>query len=466
MEPTGLNTLTSTYSIEFALFKHMYENLVTLDDDDNTAPGAAESWDYDEDTLTYTFHLRKDGVWTNGDPVTAKDFEFAWSQALNPDVASDYAYFLYFIKNAEKYFNGEVTWDEVGVKVVDDYTLEVTLEQPTPYALFLFSFGTLAPINQRFYEAVGADLYSTEAQYFCTNGPFALTEWSHNDKIVMQKNDAWHGAADVEVKAEEAAPAEDTTAEAEAPAQTTEDNGTVSTDGSTSMEKVIGALGESFMAQNDGVTFTYNPTGSGSGITAVEEGRCDIGLSSRNLKDEEVAKGLTQTVLAYDGIAIIVNPENPVADLDIDTIARIYKGEIKNWSEVGGNDAEIVLIGREAGSGTRDGFESITETEDACAYRQELTSTGDVITTVAQNPDAIGYASLASVKDSVKALSVGGVVPTEDTVKDGSYVIQRPFVLVTKDGVALSATARKFFDYITSADAAGIISEAGAVAAN
>lgn len=200
MEPTGLNTLTSTYAIEFSLFKHMYENLVTLDDDDNTVPGAAESWDYDEDTLTYTFHLRKDGVWTNGDPVTAKDFEFAWSQALNPDVASDYAYFLYFIKNAEKYFNGEVTWDEVGVKVVDDYTLEVTMEQPTPYALFLFSFGTLAPINQRFYEAVGADLYSTETQYFCTNGPFALTEWSHNDKIVMQKNDAWHGAADVEVE--------------------------------------------------------------------------------------------------------------------------------------------------------------------------------------------------------------------------------------------------------------------------
>ena len=200
MEPTGLNTLTSTYAIEFSLFKHMYENLVTLDDDDNTVPGAAESWDYDEDTLTYTFHLRKDGVWTNGDPVTAKDFEFAWSQALNPDVASDYAYFLYFIKNAEKYFNGEVAWDEVGVKVVDDYTLEVTMEQPTSYALFLFSFGTLAPINQRFYEAVGADLYSTEAQYFCTNGPFALTEWSHNDKIVMQKNDAWHGAADVEVE--------------------------------------------------------------------------------------------------------------------------------------------------------------------------------------------------------------------------------------------------------------------------
>ncbi len=259
---------------------------------------------------------------------------------------------------------------------------------------------------------------------------------------------------------------EEATEEVEETAEATEDNGTVSTDGSTSMEKVIGALGESFMAENEGVTFTYNPTGSGSGITAVEEGRCDIGLSSRNLKDEEIAAGLTQTVLAYDGIAIIVNPENPVEDLDLETIAKIYTGEITNWSEVGGNDAEIVLIGREAGSGTRDGFESITGTEDACAYRQELTSTGDVITTVAQNPDAIGYASLASVKDTVKALSVGGVAPSEDTVKDGSYVIQRPFVLVTKDGVELSATAQKFFDYITSADAASIISEAGAVAAN
>ena len=178
----------------------LFDGLTGHDKDNQVVPRLAESWELDKDTNTYTFHLRKDGVWTNGDPVTAKDFEFAWSQALNPEVASDYAYFLYFIKNAEKYFNGEVAWDEVGVKVVDDYTLEVTMEQPTPYALFLFSFGTLAPINQRFYEAVGADLYSTEAQYFCTNGPFALTEWSHNDKIVMQKNDAWHGAADVEVE--------------------------------------------------------------------------------------------------------------------------------------------------------------------------------------------------------------------------------------------------------------------------
>ena len=242
--------------------------------------------------------------------------------------------------------------------------------------------------------------------------------------------------------------------------------GSASTDGSTSMEKVIGALGESFMANNQGTTFTYNPTGSGSGIKAVLEGRCDIGLSSRSLKDDEKAEGLKETVLAYDGIAIIVNPENPVNNLDLETIAKLYTGEITNWKDVGGNDAEVVLIGREAGSGTRDGFESITGTADKCRYRQELTSTGDVITTVSQNPNAIGYASLASLKDSVKALTVGGVAPTEETVKDGSYVVQRPFVLVTKDGAALSETAQKFFDYATSADAAGIIAKAGAVAAN
>ena len=241
--------------------------------------------------------------------------------------------------------------------------------------------------------------------------------------------------------------------------------GSVATDGSTSMEKVIGALGEAF--QNDtGISFTYNPTGSGSGIKAVQEGRCDIGLSSRDLKAEEKEAGLSGTVLAYDGIAVIVNPENPVADLSVETIAKIYTGEITNWSEVGGNDAEIVLIGREAGSGTRDGFESITDTEDACKYRQELTSTGDVITTVAQNPGAIGYASVASVKDTVKAVSVDGVAPTEETIKDGSYVVQRPFVLVTKTGEELSDAAFKFFTYITSADANEIISAAGVVPAN
>ena len=243
-------------------------------------------------------------------------------------------------------------------------------------------------------------------------------------------------------------------------------SGTVSTDGSTSMEKVINSLGESFMAANKDVKFTYNPTGSGSGIQAVTEGRCDIGLSSRALKDDEKASGLVETVLAYDGIAIVVSPENPVSDLDVDTIAKIYTGEITNWKDVGGDDAEIVLIGREAGSGTRDGFESITGTKDACAYRQELTSTGDVINTVSQNPNAIGYASLSAVGESVKALTVGGVKATEATVKDGSYVVQRPFVLVTKEGTELSPAAQAFFDYAISPEVADIIANAGAVAAN
>lgn len=231
------------------------------------------------------------------------------------------------------------------------------------------------------------------------------------------------------------------------------------------MEKVIGALGESFMEKNKGVNFTYNPTGSGSGITAVTEGRCDIGLSSRALRDEEKANGLTETILAYDGIAIIVNPQNTAEDLKLDDIAKIYTGEITNWKDVGGSDGEIVLIGREAGSGTRDGFETITKTAEKCKYRQELTSTGDVITTVSQNPNAIGYASLAAVKNTVKALKVNGVTPTEETVKDGSYVVQRPFVLATKTDKKLSPAAQAFFDYITSADASDIISKAGAVSA-
>ncbi len=240
----------------------------------------------------------------------------------------------------------------------------------------------------------------------------------------------------------------------------------VSTDGSTSMEKVIGALGEAFEGKNTGATFTYNPTGSGTGITAVAEGRCDIGLSSRSLKDEEKAKGLTETVLAYDGIAVIVNNENPVADLTLETISKIYTGEITNWSEVGGNDSEIVLIGREANSGTRDGFESITDTEDKCAYRQELTATGDVISTVSSNPDAIGYASVASVKDTVKAVSVDGIVPSESTIKDGTYKIQRPFVLATKSDVKLSETAQEFYDFCLSEEAKEIITSAGVVPAN
>ena len=239
----------------------------------------------------------------------------------------------------------------------------------------------------------------------------------------------------------------------------------VATDGSTSMNKVIGSLGEAFEAET-GISVTYNATGSGAGIQAVLEDRCDIGLSSRDLKEEEKAEGLVGTVLAYDGIAIVVHPDNPVADLDVETIAKIYTGEITNWKEVGGMDSEIVLIGREAGSGTRDGFESITDTEDKCVYRQELTSTGDVITTVGSNPGAIGYASLASVKESVKVLMVDGVIASEETIKDGSYVVQRPFVLVTKQGKALSESAQSFFDYVTSSDANEVISSAGVVPAN
>lgn len=241
--------------------------------------------------------------------------------------------------------------------------------------------------------------------------------------------------------------------------------GTVTTDGSTSMSKVIGALSEAYESDT-GVTVTYNATGSGSGIQAVQEGRCDIGLSSRSLKDEEKAKGLEETTLALDGIALVVNPENHLSDLDLETISKIYTGEISNWKDVGGNDSDIVLIGREAGSGTRDGFESITYTTDKCQYRQELTSTGDVIATVASNPNAIGYASLSAVKDSVKALKVAGVAPSEETVKDGSYVVQRPFVLVTVKDKALSENAKKFMEFVTSKSANDIISGAGVVPAN
>ena len=243
-------------------------------------------------------------------------------------------------------------------------------------------------------------------------------------------------------------------------------SGSVSTNGSTSMEKVIGALSEQFMADNSGVSVTYDPTGSSAGIEAASNGSADIGLASRALKDEEKAGGLTETVVALDGIAVIVNAGSKVEDLSVEQIAKIFTGEITDWSEVGGEAGKISCIGREAGSGTRDGFESITGTKDACQYRQDLTSTGDVIATVAQNPNAIGYASLSAVKDTVKALAVGGVAPSEDTVKDGSYVVQRPFVLVTKDGEALSEAARAFYDYALDPAQAELIGKAGAVAVN
>lgn len=242
-------------------------------------------------------------------------------------------------------------------------------------------------------------------------------------------------------------------------------SGTVSTDGSTSMEKVIGALSESYMAANKDVTVNYNPTGSGAGITAVQEGTCDIGLSSRALKDEEKAGGLTETIVALDGIAVIVNADSKVEDLTVEQIAKIFTGEITDWSEVGGDPGTISCIGRESGSGTRDGFESITGTKDSCKLDQELTSTGGVIEAVAGNPNAIGYASLSAVegKDTVKAVTVGGVACTEETVLDGSYAIQRPFVLVTKTGETLSPAAQAFFDYATSSAASQLIKAAGAV---
>lgn len=236
----------------------------------------------------------------------------------------------------------------------------------------------------------------------------------------------------------------------------------VSTDGSTSMEKVIGYLSEAYMDENSDVKVTYNPTGSGSGIQAVQEGRCDIGLSSRNLKEEE-AKDLNAEIVAIDGIAVIVNTSNTVTELTVNEIAQIYTGEITNWNELGGSDSPIVCIGREAASGTRDGFESVTGTADNCKYAQELTSTGDVVQTVSSNPNAIGYASLASVSDSVTPVSVEGVYPTNDTILNGSYKIQRNFILVTKKDKALKGSAKDFYDFCLSSKADEYIIKAGAV---
>ena len=244
---------------------------------------------------------------------------------------------------------------------------------------------------------------------------------------------------------------------------TTELSGSVSTNGSTSMESVIGVLSEQFMADNPGVTVTYDATGSGTGIESVSNGSCDIGLSSRALKDTET--GLVATTVALDGIAIIVNKDCGVSDLTVEQIADIFTGKITNWSEVGGEDLEIACIGRESGSGTRDGFESVTGTEDACVLAQELTSTGAVIEAVSNSKNAIGYASLSAVsgQDGIKALTVGGVECSEETVLDGSYEIQRPFNLITKEGAELSEAAQAFIDFATSADAAELIRGAGAV---
>jgi len=241
-------------------------------------------------------------------------------------------------------------------------------------------------------------------------------------------------------------------------------SGSVSLNGSTSMEKVVGITSEQFMADNPDVTVTYDATGSGTGIEAVSSGTCDIGLASRDLKDEETSKGLEATPVALDGIAIIVSADSPVDNLSMEDIAAIFTGEKKDWSDFGG-DGEISAIGREAGSGTRDGFETITDTKDKCVLAQELTSTGAVIEAVRGNKSAIGYASFAAVEgqEGIKAVTVEGVACSEDTIADGSYVIQRPFNLVTMKGTHLSDPAQAYFDYITSADAAELIEKAGAV---
>ena len=249
------------------------------------------------------------------------------------------------------------------------------------------------------------------------------------------------------------------------PSENTELSGVVNLNGSTSVEKPILAMAEAFMEMYPDVTVNYDPTGSSTGINAALEGTCDVGLASRDLKDEESSQGLTATVFALDGIAIIVNSENPVADLSLEQIAGLANGTITNWSEVGGSDAPVVLIGREAGSGTRDGFESITGTEDTCVYTQELTSTGAVIQAVAGNPNAFGYASLSAVEgnDGVKAVSVENVAPSEETVLDGTYKVQRNFNFVFNSSSELSDAAQAFVDFALSADAADLITGAGAV---
>lgn len=238
--------------------------------------------------------------------------------------------------------------------------------------------------------------------------------------------------------------------------------GTVNTDGSTSMESVVKALGEAFMEMNPEVTVNYSGTGSGTGIQSTIDGTCDLGLSSRALKDEEKTNGAVENIVALDGVAVVINPANGVEDLTVEQIAQIFTGEITNWSELGGTDGEIAVFGREAGSGTRGAFEEIVGV-DNCKYTNEYSSTGDVIGNVASNPNAIGYASLSAVDGTVKAVKVNGVAPSEDTVKDGTYEIQRPFVMVTKDGAELSEAAQAFLEFAMSEDAADIIAAAGAV---
>lgn len=252
------------------------------------------------------------------------------------------------------------------------------------------------------------------------------------------------------------------TSASEASSTATEElSGTLSMNGSTSMEKVIKAVNGAFMEKNKGVTVNLNLTGSGTGIQEASEGKCDIGNSSRKLKDEEAEK-LDATVVGLDGIALVVNPVNKLEDITLQDLAKVYSGEITNWKELGGDDKSIVVIGREDGSGTRDGFESIVMGDKEPKYAQELESTGSVINAVATTDGAIGYASLANVDETVKALKVGGIEATEENVKSGAYEVQRPFICATLKG-SDNKLVKAYLDFILSEEGQALVLAQGAV---
>lgn len=263
-------------------------------------------------------------------------------------------------------------------------------------------------------------------------------------------------------QAEEAtAPGAAETTEEAAPAEL---SGNISLSGSTSMEKLANALAESFMAKYPGVTVTPEFTGSSAGIEAVIAGSVDIGNSSRALKDSEKEAGAVENVVAIDGIAVVVDPSNTVADLTKDQLIAIYKGETKNWGEVGGSDMPIVVVGREAGSGTRGAFEELLEIEDACAYASELDSTGAVMAKVASTPGAIGYVSLDVVDDTVIAVALEGVEATAENIKAGNYFLSRPFVMATKGEVSeQNELVQAFFEYLSTEEGKEVISGVGLI---
>lgn len=265
------------------------------------------------------------------------------------------------------------------------------------------------------------------------------------------------------------AKAEETTKEAatEAKAADADLSGSISMVGSTSMEKFANALSEAFMEKYPKVTVTAEFVGSGAGIEAVSNGTADIGNSSRNLKDEEKAKGVAENIVAIDGIAVVVDPANTVEDLTKDQLTSIYDGTVTNWKDVGGNDAPIVVVGREAGSGTRGAFEELLKLEDACKYSNELDSTGAVMAKVASTPGSIGYVSLDVLDDTVKALKLDGAEPTEENIKAGKYFLSRPFVMATKGEISeQSDLVKALFDFIYSDEGSELVKSVGLITAD